>query len=296
MKMSVGLSVYYNVDANDAVQLAVAAEELGFDAIWFGEHPFSIEYTSERATGYSTHHHVGGRHKGSVVDTSVSHLLDPWVALGAMSSVTTRLRLATGVIALPLRHPLMVAHHAASLHAFSNGRFMLGVGSGWMREEFDAMDMPFESRGERTDEGLEILRLAQSGQPFAFHGKHFDFKELQVSPAATPYPLVIGGNSKRALRRAAEHGDAWFTSGTPSLDEAVALRDGLQSQRDKLGRDGELRCYFRALELDERIIESYAREGLPDLVVWADKVWPAHEDLEGKRKALAAAARRFGIA
>ena len=132
-----------------------------------------------------------------------TELLDPWVFLGAVAAATKRLRLATGMYIAPLRHPLITARAAATLHEVSDGRFMLGVGAGWLREEFAALDVPFDERGSRLDETIEILRMGWRGGPFEFHGTHFDLGPVQVSPRPMAIPLVLGGNTGPALRRAA---------------------------------------------------------------------------------------------
>ena len=158
------------------------------------------------------------------------------VALGAVAGATTRIGLATGMYILPLRHPLAVARATCTLQEVSGGRFRLGIGAGWLREEFVALDVPFESRGARLEEAVEVVRRAWRGGPFAYRGDHFAFDEVQITPRPTPVPLVLGGNSPRALRRAATLGDGWFSSGTPSLPEAIRMRDELSRLRDQTGR------------------------------------------------------------
>jgi probable F420-dependent oxidoreductase len=262
----------YNMAAGDLLALAVAADQLGFDALWLGEHIIlPVGYGSDHPTnGINTdEHHIAG----PIVDPD-TQLLDPWVQLAAVASATTRLRLATGIYSLPLRHPLLTARAAATLHEISGGRFLLGVGSGWLQEEFDALAVPFTERGRRFDETVEILRRAWAGGPFSYEGSIFSFDPLQVASSPVDVPIIFGGNTPRALRRAALMGDGWFSSGTPTFDAALRLRDAIQKERSALGKTAPFRCYFRVEGFDPVAIERLQREGIDDIVIWADQLWP----------------------
>jgi probable F420-dependent oxidoreductase len=284
----IGLSVY-NITVHELLNLATAADEVGIDSMWLGEHIFLPRaYASDHpTTGESAQQH----HTGPIIDPS-TELLDPLAALSAAGAVTTRLKLATGIYILPLRHPLLTARAACTLHEISGGRFMLGVGAGWLREEFDALDVPFTARGARLEETLEVLRAAWSGGPFEHKGSCFAFGQVQVTPRPAEIPVVLGGNSERALRRVARLGDAWFSSGTPTLDDAARLRDRLAALCAEQGRD-LLPCYVRVQSWEPDLLPRYEAEGLTNLVFWADQVWPRSTDvpLEEKRRSLAAAAR-----
>lgn len=288
--MRIGLSAY-DLPARDLLELAVAADEYGFEGLWLGEHvvlPYG--YSSEHPTsGGSGHQH----HSGPVIDPA-TELLDPLPALSAAAALTTRLNLATGIYILPLRHPLVTARAACTLQEISAGRFELGVGAGWLREEFDALDVPFEGRGARLEETLSILRKAWSGGPFEHHGPCFDFGPVQVTPRPVTVPVVLGGNTDRALRRAVRLGDAWFSSGTPTFAEALSLRDRIGTLSAESGRTTPLRTYFRAERCDPALVRRYAAEGFTDLVLWADQIWPKG-DLSAKRRSLAQAALLLGL-
>ena len=231
MTLRIGLSAY-DISATELVRLAAAADEAGFESLWLGEHiVLPSDYGSEHpTTGDTAHQH----HTGPIVDPSTK-LLDPLVALAACASVTTQLRLATGIFILPLRHPLLTARMTLTLQDVAGGRFLLGVGSGWLEEEFDALAVPFDDRAARMDETLAILRRAWSGEVFSHDGPLFAFGNVQVSPEPVDVPLILGGNSERALRRAATAGDGWFSSGTPSIEDAVRLRDRVIELRDATG-------------------------------------------------------------
>jgi probable F420-dependent oxidoreductase len=278
----------YNMAAGDLLALAVEADQLGFDALWLGEHiVLPVDYGSDHPTSGANNdeHHIAG----PIVDPD-TQLLDPWVQLAAIASATTRLRLATGIYILPLRHPLLTARAAATLHEISGGRFLLGVGSGWLQEEFDALAVPFAERGRRFDETVEILRRAWAGGPFSYEGSIFSFASLQVASSPVDVPIIFGGNTPRALRRAALMGDGWFSSGTPTIDAALRLRDAIHTERSSLGKTSRFRCYFRVAGFDPAAIELLQREGIADIVIWADQLWPEGLSVAADALGLTAAA------
>ena len=255
--MTISISAY-DLSGTDFLELAVAADAAGFDTLWLGEHVvLPLGYGSDHpTTGTEAEQH----HIGPIVQSDTD-LLDPWVALGAAAGATTRLRLATGIYILPLRHPLMTARAAYTLQAISGGRFLFGLGAGWLREEFDVLAVDFDQRSRRFEETVKILHLAASGGPFEFHADAFSFGPVQVSPKPFDLPLIFGGNGERALHRAALTGDAWFSSGTPSLDDACRLRDRLHAIRSEHGLTGAFRCYVRVEGFDPTAVERYGREG-----------------------------------
>lgn len=291
MTLRVGLSAY-DISAPDLVQLAASADAAGFESLWLGEHiVLPSDYGSEHpTTGDTAHQH----HTGPIVDPSTK-LLDPLVALSACAAVTTHLRLATGIFILPLRHPLLTARMTLTLQDVAGGRFLLGVGSGWLEEEFAALGVPFDDRAGRMDETLAILRQAWSGETFSHESPLFAFGEVRLSPEAVAVPLVLGGNSERALRRAATVGDGWFSSGTPSFDDAVRLRDRVRELRDATGAHGEFPTYVRVASPHEADLARYDAEGFEHVLVWADQLWPAEGDPDSKRTAFASAATRLGV-
>ena len=261
-------------------------------SLWLGEHiVLPADYGSEHpTTGDTAHQH----HPGPIVDPTTK-LLDPLVALAACASVTTHLRLATGIFILPLRHPLLTARMTLTLQELAGGRFVLGVGAGWLEEEFDALDVPFDDRAARMDETLTILRQAWSGDTFAHDGSLFTFGNVQLTPEPVDVPLILGGNSERALRRAATAGDGWFSSGTPSFDDAVRLRDRLVELRDPGRTSGEFPIYVRVAHPDQADLARYQAAGFEHVLIWADQLWPAEGDLDHKRTTFAAAAADLGV-
>ena len=215
-------------DPDELLDVARLAEEVGFHGVFLSEHVFVPEKLESKYP-YSP--------DGAPIFTAETPWLDPWVQIGAMAAVTTRLRFVTGVYILPLRHPLEVAKSVASAAVLSHDRVGLGVGAGWMREEFEVLGREFRGRGKRLDEMIEVLRKVWAGSMVEHHGAHYDFPRLQMSPAPqTPPPILIGGMSEAAFRRAARLGDGWIGSGhTP--DQVPTVMAHLNALRREAGRD-----------------------------------------------------------
>jgi len=164
---------------------------------------------------------------------------DPWTTISAMAAATTRLRFGTMVYILPLRHPLEVAKTVGTAALLSGGRVTLGVGAGWIREEYEALGIPFRGRGRRMDEMLEVLRKAWTGEMVEHRGEHFDLGAFQMSPAPTaPVPIWAGGLTKPALRRAATRCDGWLGTGQHP-DEVPGYLAELRRLREAAGRGDE---------------------------------------------------------
>jgi probable F420-dependent oxidoreductase len=283
----------YGLPVHELLDLARAAEKVGFDMLWLGEH------LVVPASSTSTHPTAGPGPTEAPLHAPVldagTVLQDPWVALAAVATATRRLRLATGILVLPLQHPLVVARAAASLQQLSEGRFVLGVGAGWVREEFEALGLVFEQRGHRLDEELAILRDAWAGGPVAHHGGHFSFRGVQVTPSSVCVPVVVGGHSPPALRRAAA-ADGWLSSGLADLAEADRCREEILALRRAAGRAEEPFAWHARLSApDPQLAGQAVARGWHDLVVWADQVWPRGVPLEAKVAELSAHAAALGV-
>ncbi|UYP20836.1 TIGR03619 family F420-dependent LLM class oxidoreductase [Rhodococcus sp. Z13] len=288
---TVGLCTY-GITPHDALDLARAADELGFHALWLGEHVLHpISYGSAHpSTGTRQHH------SGPIVDDT-TELTDPLALHAAIAACTQRLMLGTAVYVTALRHPLHTARTTITLQELSGGRLLFGIGSGWLEEEFTALDVPFTRRFARTDECVEILRKAWGGESFAHEGAHYRFDEVRLHPRPVTVPVVYGGNGPRALARAARLGDAWISSGTPTFEEAVELVGTLRRHRREIDGNADFPCYVR-VEITEETTASdlhrYREHGLDDLVVWADAGWKG-ATLAQRRENLAALADRLGV-
>jgi probable F420-dependent oxidoreductase len=210
--------------------IAQAAEEAGFDGVLLSDHLFfpgplasSYPYSEDGKPGFD----------------GTTPFPDPWTTIAAMAAVTKRLRFATMVHILPLRHPLEVAKSVGTAALLSGGRVALGCGAGWIREEFETLGVPFETRGGRMNEMIPLLRRLWTGEMIEHRGEHFAFGPLQMSPApGCDIPIWVGGLSRAALRRAAALGDGWIGTGqTP--DEVGSYVGRLRELRRQAGREAE---------------------------------------------------------
>lgn len=197
--------------------LGAAAEATGFDSLWTVEHVvvpkgYQSTYPYDRS----------GRMPGGE-DLPVP---DPLVWLTYMAAVTTTIKLATGILILPQRQPLVLAKECATLDQLSGGRLVLGVGAGWLEEEFAALDVPFAARGRRLDDYVGALRAAWGPQPASYDGQFTRFEDVYSAPQPVDgsVPIVVGGHSEAAARRAGRLGDGFFPGRgtTSSLGRLVA--------------------------------------------------------------------------
>ena len=217
-------------ETDQLLEIARHAEALGFEGVISADHAL---YPERMAPDYPY------SESGYPPQTATSEYPDMWTATAAMAAVTERLRFVCGVYVLPLRNPIEVAKQAATLAILSQGRFVLGVGAGWMKEEFEIYGVDFATRGRRMDEMLTILRGLWSGGFFEFHGEFFDFDRIVVSPEPShPIPIYFGGAAPVALRRAAREGDGWMGAGnTP--EEVPGILAELARLREAAGRSDE---------------------------------------------------------
>jgi probable F420-dependent oxidoreductase len=209
------------------VPIARAADELGYHALSMSDH--IVNPVETRSTYPYTDD--GGRRWEMGTPWP-----DPWVSIGAMSAVTERLRFFTNVYVLPARSPFLVAKAVGTAAVLSGNRVALGVGMGWMEEDFDAGGQPFARRGKRADEMLEVIHRLLTGEVVEHHGEFYDFGPLEVLPAPTePVPVWVGGVSEPALRRAARN-DGWI-SDLHTIDELREIRATIDRHRAEYGRE-----------------------------------------------------------
>lgn len=210
--------------------LAPVVEEAGFAAVAIPDSVFFPEHVSADYP-YSP--------DGSRFWPPDTPFVDPMVGVAAMSAITSHLRFVTNVVKAPLRHPLLLAKEAASVASLNGGRLQLGVGLSWIPEEFEWLGTSMRTRGVRLDEAIEIIRLVCGGGGshwVEYHGKHYDFGRLMVSPApAEAVPIIIGGHSEPALARAARVGDGWISVQT-TTDEVRTIVGRLAQLRAEQGR------------------------------------------------------------
>lgn len=217
----------------DLIDLARVADEVGFDSIALADSVFYPETVSADYP-YSP--------DGKRMWAAETPMPDPFIAMTALAAVTERLRFYTNVLKLPLRDPLLTAKQVSTMAVLSGNRIAVGVGLSWIPEEFRFTRTEMRTRGVRTDEAISILRAVCAGNGpewVEFHGKHYDFDRLMISPAPdVPVPVYVGGHSDAGLRRAARLADGWISvnTGTPQLRDAIAR---LTELRVEYGRENE---------------------------------------------------------
>lgn len=212
-------------------QIARKADEVGFAILWAPEHVVLFEEDAYRSRyPYNDTGRIG---------VAQADFLDPFTALTFAAAHSRRIKLGTGICLLPERHPLITAKLVASLDRLSQGRFVFGVGIGWLKEEFQALGIPPERRAERTCEYLEAMRTVWTQETPTFTGEFCAFPPLKSlpQPVQKPYPpILFGGNTEPALRRAVVNGDGWFGFNVAPA-EAAPLVQRLRQFAEETGRN-----------------------------------------------------------
>ena len=265
--------------------LARAAEDAGYDTFVV---PDSIAYPLESDTTYPFNP------DGTREFLEDKPFIEPFSLIPALGAVTTTLRFVTFVVKLPIRHPVMVAKQAASVAVLTGDRFLFGVGTSPWPEDYDLLDVPWERRGRRMDEAIDVIRGLTAGGYFEYHGEVFDVPPVKMAPAPTkPVPILIGGHGEAALRRAAIRGDGWMHGGGDPAD-LPGLLARLAELRAEAGRE-QLPFETHVISMDAFSVDGVRRleeKGVTDVVVgfrWPYVVGPDTEPLQAKIENL----RRF---
>jgi probable F420-dependent oxidoreductase len=247
------------------------ADEAGFDGLWGVDHMVMPHHTDSKYTL--------GRQPAAIADDAVSDLLSPnhelMTTLTWVAGFTSRAKLGTAVAVLPIRNTVANARQLATLDVYSGGRVVYGIGAGWLREEAEAMNMPWDRRGRRTEEHVEVLRAlwCAEGELVEFHGEFHDIPPMdpEPRPVQRPIPILVGGHSDVALERAARIGDGWIAaamSPEPLAEHWAKVRDAAaQHDRDpdSLLLVGAMRPVREGSQEDA--IAAYAAVGVDHLVV-----------------------------
>ena len=248
--------------AEHILAAARTAESLGFDSVWMFDHlftPVGIEskypYTRD----------------GSYPMSPDTPFFDPVGLFGVLAGATARVKLGTGVLIPAYRHPIVLGKILATIETFAPGRMILGLGAGWMKEEFDATGVGYERRGARLEEYVAALRAVWSGKPSSFDGDFYSWGEAGFLPAPTsPIPVIIGGHIDRAIDRAARIGDGWAiaTQRGWRLNAVVPRIEYLFERLDAHGRDraGFELVYQSALWFSDEPNEKLPLTGPPDAI------------------------------
>jgi probable F420-dependent oxidoreductase len=228
------------------LRLAGLAEDAGFSSLWLADHVM-LPARYESRYPYS----AAGE---APLDFSLP-LLEPLAVIGALAGATKRVRLGTAVLVAPYRNPVLLARMLATLDQFSGGRVVLGVGAGWLAEEFATLGAPFAARGAVTDEYLEIFKKLCAGGKVSHQGRHYSFEESWSNPGSVqrPHPpILVGGVTDAALKRVARLGDGWLavSAGRAQLAERLAALDRFCAERGRKRADLTL-AYKMFVNLDE---------------------------------------------
>jgi probable F420-dependent oxidoreductase len=216
-------------DGSWSMETAQLIEEIGYNSVWLPEHvvffpSYASQYPYESGGAEEVHRTLG--------------VHDPLVLASALAAATDTLRIGTYVMVVPQRNPIILGRQIASIDQLSRGRFELGCGVGWSEEEYAALDVPFERRGERMNEYLGIMRkLWAEDELTEHHGEFYDFPELYCfpKPAQKRLPIIVGGNSKATLDRIVKYGDGWAGYSRTHEDIRIFV-DRLDAELEKAGR------------------------------------------------------------
>jgi probable F420-dependent oxidoreductase len=258
--MNVGISVPLPAYLVDVGAMARTAEALGFESFWCAEHPFIPVRTTSRFPGSPD----------GVIPEPYAHFIDPFVALARASGTTSRIKLATGIVLVPERHPLLLAKEVSTLDLFSGGRFLFGIGAGWLREETELMGGDFDHRWSQTRESILAMKELWTKPEAEFHGKYYDFPPVRSNPkpAQRPHPpVLLGGDAKNVLERVVAWGDGWLPNRvTP--DQLREKRATLDRLAKAAGRDpASLTISVHGQPADRDLIERLHDAGATRVIV-----------------------------
>ena len=227
--MKVGVSTALHSNSTNIAELARKAEEVGFDSFWLPEHPIIPVNTDSK---------YGGTPDGSI-PPQMADMGDPFIGLAMASATTSRIKLGTSICLVPEHSPLVQAKQIAALDHHSGGRFIFGIGAGWLREETEVMGGDFEHRWTQTREAIEVMKALWTQDEAEHHGRYYDFPAMKVfpKPAQKPHPPVfLGGNARNVLRRVIAYGDGWFPVRV-SPEDVQTARATLDELAESAGRD-----------------------------------------------------------
>ena len=227
--MKIGVFEFCIDRSVDPAVIAKRAEELGFASYWVPEHPIVPVKTSSPYPASDD----------GLIPDEYGRITDPFVSLARASAVTTKIELGTGICLVPERNPLELAKEVATLDHFSGGRFIFGIGAGWLREETEIMGGDFDHRWGQTKDAVLAMKELWTKDEAEYHGKYYDFPAVRSfpKPAQKPHPPVyMGGSSKYVFKRVVEWGDGWMPVLSP-VEDIKAGRRRLNEMAEAAGRD-----------------------------------------------------------
>jgi len=229
MRFGLAFASSIGFEADTALQICRHAEAAGFESVWGGEHVI-LPSTIESRYPYTA--------DGKIPAEPDTPIPDPLIWLAFAAAAAPKLRLGTCILIVPQRNPVVLAKELATLDRLSGGRVELGIGVGWLKEEFDALGVPWERRGARNDEYIEAMRALWAGPHAEFHGEFVDFPPVTCSPRPVQQriPIHVGGDTEAAITRTARLADGYFPGeGDPSRLAALIAR--VRAATEAAGRD-----------------------------------------------------------
>ncbi len=229
MKVGLAFASSVAIDGGDAIDLCRRAEAAGFESVWGGEHVILPDDITSKYP-YTA--------DGKIPAEPDTPIPDPLIWLAFAAAAAPTLRLGTCILIVPQRNPLILAKELATLDRISGGRVELGLGVGWMKEEFDALGVPWERRGARNDEYIAAMRALWAGPHAEFHGEFVDFPRVTCSPRPVNgnIPVLVGGDTDAAIARAVRLADGYFP-GEGDAERLGTLIGRLHVAAEKAGRD-----------------------------------------------------------
>ena len=260
--MAVGIIVPLPAYTLDSAFIAKKAEELGFESLWYHEHPILPVHSD------SPFPLTGGE-----IPETYRHFTDPFIALARASAVTSKIKLGTGITLVPERNPLLMAKQISALDQYSGGRFIFGIGAGWHREETTIMGGDFDHRWSQTREAILALKELWTKDEAEFHGEYYDFPPVYCypKPAQKPHPpIILGGNARNVLQRIVKWGDGWLPSlVTPSqVEDSRKILDTLAAERGRDPKSITISVFGLPPETGRAEVEALLNASADRVAVW----------------------------
>ena len=257
--MAVGTSVPLPAYTVDVAFIARKAEELGFESLWYAEHPILPVHSDSPFPA-----------TGGAIPEEYRHFTDPFIALARASAVTSKIKLGTGITLVPERSPLVMAKEIAALDRYSGGRFLFGIGTGWNREETTIMGGDFDHRWTQTRESIEAMKELWTKDEAEYHGRFYDFPPVYCypKPVQKPHPpVIVGGHAPNVLQRIVRMADGWL----PNRANPAQVEDSrkiLDTLAEENGRDpSSITISVYGQPPDRDLVQSFLNAGADRVVV-----------------------------
>ena len=258
--MDIGISTFPTDYSIDIALLAKRAEEMGFASLYVPEHPILPVETSSPWPGSPD----------GVIPKVYADMVDPFVALGRASAVTSTLKLGTGICLVPERNPMLLAKEVATLDMYSKGRFLFGIGAGWLKEETEIMGADYPHRWAQTREAILAMKELWTQVKSEYHGKYYDFPPVFSFPRSVqrPHPpVLLGGMAKNVFKRVVEYGDGWLPNRVTPDDIKVG-RAKLDELAEAAGRDpSSLQIQVFGQQPDRDLVRQFEEAGAQAVLI-----------------------------